>query len=118
MWEVAYTDQFGAWWQELDDDQQERVAAAVEIIEQGGPAVGRPLVDTLEGSRHANMKELRAGNLRVLFAFDPTRAALLLLGGDKTGRWREWYPEAVALADRLYDEHLRHLVEEGLIDDK
>jgi hypothetical protein len=117
MWEVAYTDQFGAWWQELDDDQQERVAAAVEIIEQGGPAVGRPLVDALEGSRHANMKELRAGNLRVLFAFDPTRAALLLLGGDKSRRGREWCSETIPLADRLYDEHLRRLVEEGLIDD-
>ncbi len=81
--------------------------------------MGRPLVDTLEGSRHANMKELRVGNLRAVFAFDPTRTAVLLLGGDKSGRRREWYSEAeaVALADRLYDEHLRRLVEEGLIDD-
>ncbi|MBN2204096.1 MAG: type II toxin-antitoxin system RelE/ParE family toxin [Thermoleophilia bacterium] len=117
MLEVEYTDQFGAWWREFDDDQQERVAAAVEIIEQGGPAVGRPLVDTLEGSRRATMKELRVGDLRALFAFDPTRRAVLLLGGDKTGRWREWYSQAVPLADRLYDEHLRRLVEEGLIDD-
>jgi len=82
-----------------------------------GPAVGRPLVDALEGSRHANMKELRVGDLRALFAFDPTRRAVLLLGGDKTRRWREWYSQAVPLADRLYDEHLRRLVEEGLIDD-
>jgi len=117
MWEVEYTDEFGAWWQELDDDQQERVAAAVEVIEQGGPAVGRPLVDTLERSRHANMKELRVGNLRALFAFDPTRRAVLLLGGDKSRRWGEWYSQAVPLADRLYDEHLRRLVEERLIDD-
>jgi len=63
------------------------------------------------------MKEPRTGNLRSLFTFDPTRTAVLLLGGDQSGRWREWYPKAVALADRLYDEHLRRLVEEGLIDD-
>ena len=117
MWEVEYTDQVGAWWHQLDDDQQERAAAAVEIIEPGGPGVGRPRVDTLEGSRHANLKELRTGNVRVLFAFDPTRTAVLLLGGDKTGRWREWYSQAVPLAGRLYDEHLRRLVEEELIDD-
>lgn len=75
----------------------------------------RPLVDTLEGSRHPNMKELRplGTSLRVLFVFDPRRMAILLIGGDKTGRWKEWYEETIPMADRLYDEHLEELREEG-----
>jgi hypothetical protein len=73
VWEVEYTDTFGSWWDELTEDEQERLTAAVELLEQGGPALGRPLVDTLKGSRHPNMKELRphGGHMRVLFAFDP-----------------------------------------------
>jgi hypothetical protein len=116
-WEVEYTAEFGAWWADLRPDEQERVAAAVEILEQSGPALGRPLVDTLEGSRHPNMKELRPGSMRVLFAFDPRRSAVLLLGGDKSGCWQEWYVEAIPVADRLYDEHLESLRREGLIDE-
>jgi hypothetical protein len=67
-----------AWWDQLTPDEQERVTAAVELLEQGGPALGRPLVDTLKGSRHPNMKELRprGGQMRVLFAFDPRRMAI------------------------------------------
>lgn len=77
--------------------------------------LGRPLVDTIRGSRHANMKELRppGGNLRVLFAFNPRRTAILLIGGDKTGRWQEWYDEMIPAADDLYDLHLRELEREG-----
>ena len=117
MWEVEYTDTFGAWWTDLAAEQQERLTAAVELLEQGGPALGRPLVDTLKGSRHPNMKELRprGGHMRVLFAFDPRRTAILLLGGDKSGRWSSWYAEAIPFADRLYDEHLRELHNEGTI---
>jgi len=63
------------------------------------------------------MKELRSprGNLRILFAFDPRRMAILLVGGDKTGQWREFYEEEIPKADRLYDEHLKELREEGEI---
>ncbi len=63
------------------------------------------------------MKELRprGGNLRVLFAFDPRRAAILLMGGDKTGRWQAWYAEVIPIADDLYDEHLETLRKEGLL---
>jgi hypothetical protein len=63
------------------------------------------------------MKELRppAGNIRILFAFDPRRMAILLIGGDKTGRWQEWYQEMIPVADRLYDEHLEELRREGLL---
>ncbi len=115
LWEVEFTDEFGVWWEGLSEDDQERVRAAVEILESAGPALGRPLVDTLEGSRVANLKELRprGGHLRVLFAFDPRRVAILLLGGDKSGRWQAWYAEAIPAAERLYGEHLSQLREEG-----
>lgn len=116
-WEVEYTDQFDDWFAELDDRQQESVVIAVEVLQEQGPGLGRPLVDTIKGSRHANMKEPRPrrGNLRVLFAFDPRRMAILLIGGDKTHRWEGWYEEIIPLADQLYDEHLKTLKEEGLL---
>lgn len=115
-WEVEYTDQFGEWWATITAEQQEAVTAAVSVLQDGGPALGRPLVDTITSSRHSNMKELRAsrdGALRVLFAFDPLRSAILLLGGNKSGRWGEWYRSAIPLADDLYDEHLAELEREG-----
>jgi hypothetical protein len=117
VWEVEYTDTFGSWWDELGPEEQDRVTAAVELLETGGPALGRPLVDTLQGSRHPNMKELRprGGHMRVLFSFDPRRMAILLLGGDKSQRWRTWYAEAIPAADALYDEHLQTLRDEGAI---
>jgi hypothetical protein len=115
VWEVEYTDTFGAWWDELTEDEQDRITSAVELLEQSGPALGRPLVDTLKGSRHPNMKELRprGGHMRVLFAFDPRRMAILLMGGDKSQRWSSWYAEAIPAADTLYDEHLQTLRNEG-----
>ncbi|MGI8749973.1 MAG: type II toxin-antitoxin system RelE/ParE family toxin [Thermoleophilaceae bacterium] len=114
-WVVEYTDEFEDWWEALTGDEQERVTAAVEVLEDVGPGLGRPLVDTLKGSRHEHMKELRppSGHLRVLFAFDPRRVAILLIGGDKSGRWSEWYQRMVPMADRLFDEHLQALAEEG-----
>lgn len=115
--EIEYTDQFGEWYEPLDETEQDAVTAAVDYLAERGPGLGRPLVDTVSGSRHPNMKELRppAGNLRVLFAFDPRRMAILLIGGDKTNRWREWYEQTIPIADRLYDEHLETLSKEGLL---
>jgi hypothetical protein len=110
MWEVLFTDEFGAWFEALTKDQQDAVVARVELLEAEGPALGRPTVDTILGSRHPNMKELRVskgGAIRVLFAFDPLRQAVLLMGGDKTGRWKAWYEEAIPVADNLFDEYLR-----------
>lgn len=114
-WEIEYTDEFGAWWDSLDVDDQERVAVAVGVLEQVGPGLGRPWVDTLEGSRHAHMKELRprGGHLRILFAFDPRRTAILLLGGDKAAQWTAWYERAIPAADQLYDAHLAELRREA-----
>ena len=112
QWGVEYTDQFEEWWNGLDSAEQEDVAAKVGLLEECGPALGRPHVDTIRGSRHPNMKELivqHAGRpYRILFAFDPRRSAILLIGGDKTGRDR-WYEEYVPRADRLYDQHLETL---------
>ncbi len=116
VWSVEYTGEFESWWTDLTEDEQERVAAAVELLEEHGPSLGRPIVDTLKGSRHANMKELRplGGHLRVLFAFDPRRTAILLCGGDKSERWDNWYEQAIPLADQLYDDHLLTMADEGL----
>ncbi len=109
-WTVEFTDEFADWWNGLSDNEQVDVDASVRILEELGPALGRPHADTVRGSRHANMKELRiqhAGRpYRVLFAFDPRRSAILLLGGDKTGN-ASWYDENIPIADRLFDEHLR-----------
>ena len=114
-WEVEYTDQFRVWWDGLTGRQQDAVIDAVQYLEEDGPQLGRPFVDTLVGARYPNLKELRprGGNLRILFAFDPRRTAILLIGGDKTGRWQEWYREMIPVAEALYEEHLREISEEG-----
>jgi hypothetical protein len=77
---------------------------------RGRPALGRPLVDRIQGSRIHHLKELRPGSaarseIRVLFAFDPTRSALLLPGGDKAGNWQRWYRENIPVAEQLYLEY-------------
>src|SRR5436309_5481175 len=115
MWEIEYTDEFEEWWNALTVPQQTTIDDAVVALEELGPALGRPWVDTVRGSRHPNMKELRprGGNIRVLFAFNPLRTAILLIGGDKTGRWQDWYGEMIQRADDLYDQHLKELREEG-----
>jgi len=114
-WEVEYTDEFAGWWATLTEKQQDSIAAAVELLEERGPSLDRQLVDTIHGSRHANMKELRppGGNIRIFFAFDPASCAILLIGGDKTNRWKKFYDAMIPLADKLYDEHLQTLEREG-----
>lgn len=118
MWEVEFTDEFRQWWQTLTDDEQESVLAGVILLRQLGPFLGRPHADAVKGSRHSNMKELRTQHrgraLRTLFAFDPRRRAILLIGGDKTADDR-FYARMIPRADRLYDEHLRELHRKGLI---
>ncbi len=102
------------WIKGLDPISMQRVVAALDILEEKGPTLGRPLVDSIKGSRHKNMKELRPGSagateLRILFIFDPERRAILLVAGDKRGLWSEWYRHNVPIADSRYDEHLRTL---------
>jgi len=98
----------------LDRKSIVQVRAALERLAEQGPNLGRPLVDSVKGSKHHNMKELRPGSsgrseLRVLFAFDPVRSAIILLGGDKQKSWNKWYPVAIKIADELFDEHLKQL---------
>ena len=118
IWPVGYTDEFGRWWETLTSEEQVALDASVRLLEQLGPGLARPHVDTVKGSRHANMKELRTQcrgqPLRTLFAFDPRRNAILLVGGCKSGSKR-FYQTLVPVADRLYDGHLHELREEGLL---
>ena len=114
-WEVEYTDEFERWWDRLTEEEQDSVAVAIELLEERGPDLRQPHSSGVESSRHGRMRELRvqhAGRpFRVLYAFDPRRVAILLIGGDKTGDDR-WYEKFVPLADGLYDEHLRQLERE------
>lgn len=95
-----------------------RSARTVRILAEEGPQLGRPYVDTLKGSRHENMKELRTNAkgspLRTFFAFDPRRTAILLIGGNKSGDKR-FYDRMIPIADDLYDVYLEELKQEGLI---
>ncbi len=118
-WEVEYTDEFEDWWNALTEEEQESLDASVRLLEERGPNMGFPHTSGINGSKHGHMGELRTQHegrpLRTLYAFDPRRAAILLIGGDKTGDDR-WYDTNVPVADRLYDEHLEQLRKEGLID--
>jgi hypothetical protein len=117
MWRVATTTVFDAWFAELDVDAQVEVIAKVQLLKLWGPKLGRPHADTLNGSKHANMKELRAETankvIRVAFAFDPTRSGILLVAGDKSGvSQKRFYKRLIATADALFDAHLARLKEE------
>src|SRR6516225_6284068 len=108
-WEVEFTDEFGTWWQTLNEDQQDDIAHSVGLLAELGPALGFPYSSKVNGSRHSHMRELRTQSggrpLRTLYAFDPLRTAILLIGGDKTGDDR-WYEKFIPVADRLFEQHL------------
>ncbi len=102
-----------SWMARLDKESQNQVKAALNLLESEGPQLGRPLVDSIRGSKHKNMKELRPGSvgrseLRVLFVFDPDRKAIMLIAGDKSGQWQKWYRTSIRKADALYDAHLQN----------
>ena len=112
-WSVKVTEEYASWFTTLIKDDLNsaiQVAQAVAALREEGPALGRPLVDRIQGSKVHHLKELRPGSagrseIRVLFAFDPARSALLLLGGDKAGNWQRWYRENIPLAEQLYLEY-------------
>lgn len=114
-WEILMTAQVEEFLDALYDSDRgshQLVNQAILVLERNGPAEGRPLVDSIAASRLTNMKELRppsAGRteIRILFAFDPWRSAVLLLAGDKTGQWTRWYREAIPEAEQLYATYLK-----------
>ena len=102
------------WLATLDEKSYELVVAALEVLAEQGPSLGRPLADSIVGSTYRNMKELRTGSsgrseVRILFAFDPARKAILLVAGDKAGNWQKWYRTNIPLADERYRQHLDRL---------
>lgn len=117
-WNVEYTDEFETWWLSLTEDEQVSIDVSVRLLEAKGPQLPFPYSSGINGSRHSHMRELRTQHegrpYRTLFAFDPRRSAILLLGGDKTGD-DQWYEKHIPIADRLYDKHLCELKQEGLI---
>jgi hypothetical protein len=115
-WGVEYTDEFENWWESLDEDEQESVTSSVLLLEARGPMLGYPFSSGIQESKHSHMRELRVQHAgrpyRVLYAFDPRRVAILLIGGDKTGDDR-WYEKYVSLADKIYEAHMEALQKEG-----
>ncbi|MTJ51683.1 type II toxin-antitoxin system RelE/ParE family toxin [Anabaena sp. UHCC 0253] len=117
-YEVEYTDEFEQWYVKLDEAEQDSIDVMIELLEERGTNLRFPRTSDVKGSRHGNIRELRVQHqgkpYRILYAFDPRRVAILLLGGNKTGNDR-WYEENVPKADKLYDELLKELNDEGLI---
>ena len=117
-WQVAFHDEFVPEFRNLPVKVQDEIYTVGRLLEQFGPLLGRPQVDTLNGSRHANMKEMRFGTTdgewRVAFAFDPAREAVLLVAGDKSGgSERRFYRSLLRKADERFDRHLARLADEG-----
>ena len=119
MWEVEY-EYIEDWLDEQDDETVASIFAALELLSQTGPTLGRPIVDTIQGSNVKNMKELRPPSpgrteIRILFAFDPARSAIMLLAGDKAQgknskrKWSGWYKTAIPTAEQVYTEHLSRM---------
>jgi hypothetical protein len=115
-WEVEFTDEFERWWMDLDEAVQDGVDRSVHLLEARGPTLAFPHSSDIRGSKHGNMRELRVqvggDPYRVFYAFDPRRAAILLIGGNKAGD-NQFYERMVPLADRIYDQHLEELAREG-----
>ena len=116
-WVVEFADEFAVEFQNLDEDVQTEILALSRLLQQFGPQLRRPRVDTLKESRHTNLKELRFsaanGEWRVAFAFDPKRRAILLVAGDKSGiSVRRFYRELIRVADNRFDAHLARLERE------
>ncbi|KQR10925.1 type II toxin-antitoxin system RelE/ParE family toxin [Cellulomonas sp. Leaf334] len=104
-WNVILVDEVDEWFVELshtDQDASDAIAAAIDMLEEHGPMLGRPLVDSITGSNVHNLNELRVNTARILFVFDPTRSAILLVAGDKAGAWKRWYSENIPLAEDRY----------------
>jgi hypothetical protein len=111
-WDVRVTNEFVAWINSLDERTRVQVVDAIDRLADDGPTLGRPLVDSIAHTSVRNLKELRPGSagrseVRILFAFDPWRSAILLTGGDKSGDWQGWYRRAIPHAEDLDAEYLK-----------
>lgn len=119
-WDIYQTDEVAAWLDGLsaeDPKSAELVDDAIYALSCSGPSLGRPLVDTIIASKIKNLKELRppssgTNRIRILFAFDPWRSAILLVAGNKEGKWNRWYAEAIPRAEQLYEVYLKERAEE------
>ncbi len=108
MWNVVLIDEVEEWFLALakgDAAEATAITAAIDLLAEQGPALSRPLADSIKGSRIHNMKELRPSgtSIRILFVFDPERQAVLLVAGDKAGNWQGWYKENIPVAEGRYD---------------
>jgi hypothetical protein len=109
VWDVILMEEVDKWFvclAESDKELATSIEAAIDVLADQGPTLGRPLVDRVTGSQYHNMKELRplATTVRILFMFDPERRAILLVAGDKAGRWTEWYEDNIPVAETRYRE--------------
>lgn len=107
-WRVVFHPSIVEWLQSLEPRERESFMRAVKMLEDFGPALGRPIVGTLKGSRFNNLKELRplSTSLRCLFAFDVKRTAILLVAGDKSLAWKSWYQNSIPIAEKRFLAHL------------
>jgi hypothetical protein len=111
-WQVYVANEVRDWIDSLEGAAYTRVVQAIDTLADVGPGLGRPLVDTIHGSTIANLKELRPGTIRILFAFGPWRDSILLVAGDKSGRWKEWYRESIPIAEHRYERYLKERLDE------
>ncbi|RUR05733.1 type II toxin-antitoxin system RelE/ParE family toxin [Legionella sp. km772] len=116
MWAIETTDTFDEWFNALDDTNRADILASIFVLQEKGPMLSRPHADTVNGSCHNNMKELRVQSkgdpIRVFFAFDPTRRGILLCAGNKTGKEKRFYDVMIPIADREFTAHLERLKKE------
>lgn len=117
-WTIVFDDPFDEEFEQLSEEVQDELLVHLKPLKQFGPSLGRPHVDTLNGSKHANMKELRFkaddGVWRVAFAFDPKRKGIVLVAGDKSGKSeKRFYKQLIKLADKRFDKHLVRLGKEN-----
>jgi hypothetical protein len=112
--EILTTPEFEGWYRSLGAELKDTVGSAIARVAKEGPTLGRPRVDVIHGSRVRKLKEARVDRgTRLLFAFDSNQNLVMLVGGNKTGKWNRWYPPMIRLAERVYLDHERSIGKEA-----